>query len=113
MDSRWLFAVCLAARVGLAVAAKLIPLRFLPWMGAAALVPAIGFFVIFAMGWRKTGAEVGGKRIWWNALRPVHGLLFLSFALLAFWQIRRAYLVLVADVVLGAVAFAVHHAQNA
>ena len=57
MDSRWLFAVCLAARVGLAVAARLIPLRFLPWMGAAALVPAIGFFVIFAMGWRKTGAE--------------------------------------------------------
>ena len=78
-------------------------------LGAAGI--SIGFFTIWAFGLRKTGAEVFGARIWWNDLRPVHALLYALFAAAAVTPkfAARAWEFLAADVLLGAVAFAIHH----
>ena len=82
------------------------PLEHLRYMGYMALLPAMGFFLIYGMGWRKTGAEVFGYRIWWNELRPIHGALWLLFAVMAIQRWPHTWYILFADVALGAGAYA-------
>ena len=81
----------------------------LPYYGYAALLPAIGFAVIYAFGLRKTGAEVGGESIWWNDLRPIHAAFYSAFAAAAITNKPWAWMFLLADVVLGLGAWTVHH----
>lgn len=64
----------------------------------------VGFWTIYGMGWRKTGMEVGGGKIWWNSLRPVHGTNYLLFTLLAYMGWKYAWVFLLIDVVIGIVA---------
>ena len=92
----------------------------LPYMGVLAIGPAIGFMVIYFGGLRKTGPEVFGKTIWWDHLRPVHGLLYGLFAYLAIMSMRvqnktfanHAWKVLLVDVIIGFVAFTMHHVSS-
>ena len=65
---------CIGSRSLLVYLAKTTNKTFLMYMGYLALLPAIGFFYLFLTGTRKTGAEVFGDIIWWNYLRPIHGL---------------------------------------
>jgi hypothetical protein len=97
------------ALVRLAYVASVAYPALLPLMGALAILPAIGFFVIYFGGLRKTGAEVFGDRIWWNDLRPVHGLLYTLFAIMALSRQPQAWIVLLVDVAIGFTAFVVHH----
>ena len=70
----------------------------------------LGFMVIYLFGLRKTGLETGGARIWWNSLRPIHALLYLSASvLLYFGHTREASVILLLDVFIGLVAFLHHH----
>lgn len=103
---------CLGTRLALAYMAKSVSLDHLRWMGYVALLPAIGFFLIYWNGWRKTGAEVFGEQIWWNSLRPVHGALWLTFAATAIQKWPHAWMILLADVLLGAGAFANHYYKS-
>lgn len=102
---------CMIARFALVYLAYALPLQYLPWMGLAGLMIAIGFFLIYVMGWRKTGMETGGKPIWWNHLRPVHAILWFSFAVLAFMRNDRAWMILLVDTILGLIAFTLHHTR--
>lgn len=81
----------------------------LPYYGYAALLPAIGFAIIYIFGLRKTGVEVGGEHIWWNSLRPVHGILYGAFAATAIAKKPWAWMFLFADVTLGLGAWTMHH----
>lgn len=102
---------CMGARFGLAYLAYKMPLKYLPVLGAFALVVSIGFGLIYINGWRKTGLEVGGQKIWWNALRPVHAGLWFAVAIMSFAKNRNAWMFIFADAVLGLLAFAMHHLQ--
>lgn len=82
--------------------------RYLPYMGVLALIPAIGFAVIYVGGLRPTGVEVGGGKIWWNDLRPVHSALFGLFALNAIQKNANAWIFLLLDTMLGFGSF-IHH----
>jgi hypothetical protein len=78
----------------------------LPYMSFPALFIAIGFTVIYLGGYRKTGAEVFGNRIWWNDLRPIHAILWSSFAYFAYTKNETvAWKILFADVMIGLFAF--------
>lgn len=70
-----------------------------------AFIIGISFFVIYKTGIRKTGVETGGKPIWWNDWRPLHGFLYLSFAILNFMNIRNAWILLAIDLIVGLFAF--------
>ena len=96
---------CIGTRTAITLLAKAAAPAALQVMGLFALVPAVGFAVIYAMGWRKTGAEVFGDRIWWNNLRPVHAALWASFAILALGRIGTAWILLALDTLLGLSAF--------
>jgi hypothetical protein len=81
----------------------------LPYYGFAALLPTIGFILIYTFGLRKTGAEVGGEQIWWNSLRPVHAAFYGAFAAAAIGKKPWAWIFLLADVLLGLGAWIQHH----
>lgn len=96
---------CLVTRTILVVLAKKINNKYLPYLGVLSLIPALGFFIIFFGGFRKTGGETFGKPIWWNNLRPIHGTLYLIFAYLAINKNKNSYLPLLIDVIIGIIAY--------
>lgn len=100
---------CIGTRSLFALTAKMISLEYLTILGYIAIIPLIGFLYIFATGSRKTGIEVGGEKIWWNWLRPVHAFMYSLFAYNAISGNRNAWHYLAADVVIGLVAFLTHH----
>lgn len=99
---------CIGLRSAFAYAAFKINTNYLPYLGAVALIPVVGWIYILITGSRQTGLEAGG-RIWWNNLRPVHAALWAGFAGAAIMKNNNAYLFLVVDVVLGLAAWLNHH----
>lgn len=101
------FGVCLIARAMWASVVRRTPAHRLPWVGAVALVPALGFLTLYLTN-RRLGAvtETGPHcAVWWHALRPVHGVLYLLTAVYAFrQQTEWAYVPLAIDVCVGLVA---------
>jgi hypothetical protein len=81
-------------------------------MGYIAILPALGFFYIFFTGSRKTGDEVFGDKIWWNNLRPVHGLLYALFAYNAIRGNPTSWVYLLVDVLIGLISFLTFHYYN-
>jgi len=78
--------------------------EYLPQMSLGALLISIGFFYIYLSDSRKTGVEAGGK-IWWNNFRPIHGALYLAFAMLAYKRSENSYIPLAIDWIIGLLAF--------
>lgn len=100
---------CIPTRAFFAWLAKVVDPKYLPYLGYLALLPAIGFFYIWLTGSRLVGAEVFGARIWWNNLRPIHGVLYALFAYSAINKFTDSYKYLVADVILGLGSFLIYH----
>ena len=100
---------CIGSRVLLVLVCKNLPVDLLPFAGYIALLPAIGFAYLFLTGSRKTGPEVFGEKIWWDNLRPVHSLLYFSFAISAIRNNRSSWTFLLFDVVLGLTSFLIYH----
>ena len=100
---------CIGTRTAIALYAKYASISILSVLGYLALLPAIGFTIIYLTGVRKTGAEVFGDKIWWNNLRPLHAFLYFTFAYMAINKNRNSWLVLAMDVAIGLMAFMVHH----
>lgn len=95
------FIGCIGVRLFFVYLAKTVQLKYLPYLGYLALLPALGFTYIFFTGSRQTGPEVFGEKIWWNYLRPVHALLYGLFAYNAIMKNANAWVYLLVDVVLG------------
>jgi len=100
---------CIVVRTLFAYVAKTVDVKYLPYLGALAIIPAIGFLYIFFTNSRETGREVFGEKIWWNNLRPLHALLYLTFAFLAFQKKTTSWIPLAIDVAVGLVSFLIFH----
>jgi len=85
---------------------------YLKYMGYLSILPAVGFFYLFLTGSRKTGPEVFGNKIWWNDLRPIHGLMYFLFAYNAINGDAFAWIYLLIDVIIGLVSFLLFHYYN-
>jgi len=103
---------CIGTRSLFVYLAKNANSAYLMYMGYLALLPAISFFYIFLTDSRKTGAEVFGDKIWWNNLRPIHGLLYFLFAYNAIVGNQFAWIYLLIDVIVGLVSFLGFHYYN-
>ena len=103
---------CIGTRLLFVYIANHISLKYLPYLGFLALLPAVGFMYIYIFGARKTGAEVFGENIWWNDLRPLHALFYTLFAIMAIMGKRIAWVWLLVDVLFGLVSFLVFHYRN-
>ena len=91
---------CLGTRLALSILTKYISIKYLKYIGYITLIPAIGFIVIYLFNLRKNGAEADGL-IWWNKIRPIHGVLYLLFSIYAIKKERFAWLVILIDTILG------------
>ena len=100
---------CIGSRLFLVYIAKTTNVKFLKYMGYLLLLPAIGFFYIYFTGIRKTGLEVFGDKIWWNSLRPIHGLLYALFSYNAIHGNKSAWIYLFIDVWFGLTSFLMYH----
>lgn len=100
---------CIGTRSALAFLAARASPDILHIMGLVALLPAIGFAYIYVTGSRTTGPEVGGERIWWDGLRPVHSVLYAMFAYHAIRRDKDAWRFLAVDVGIGFLAWALRH----
>jgi hypothetical protein len=103
---------CIGTRLLFVYIAKTIGLKYLPYLGFLALLPAIGFMYIYITGARKTGAEVFGGKIWWNDLRPIHALFYTMFAIMAIRRNPMAWIWLLVDVSFGLTSFLIFHSKN-
>jgi hypothetical protein len=97
--------VCIGSRLLLAYIAKNISNELLKYMGYLILLPAIGFIYIYLSGIRNTGTGAFGQKIWWNNLRPIHGLLYLLFSYNAINGKKIAWIYLFIDVLVGLISF--------
>lgn len=100
--------LCIPVRILIVFTVKNIDKYYLPYLAAIGLLISIGFIFIYLFDYRKTGAEVFGDKIWWNDLRPVHGCLYLMFALLAFKKNKYTWIPLAIDVIVGFTAFIIY-----
>jgi hypothetical protein len=104
---------CIPMRLLLVLLAKYGNKILLQLMGLFALVIGLGFIIIYIGGYRKTGMETGGNVIWWNNIRPLHSFLYLFFAWSIFYgNTKKAWKILLFDVIIGIVAFIVFHSQQ-
>ena len=103
---------CIGIRSLFVYIAKNVNTQLLMYMGYLTLIPAIGFFYIYLSGSRKTGAEVFGEKIWWNNLRPIHGLLYFLFSYNAIIGNKNAWIYLLIDVIIGLISFLIFHLYN-
>jgi hypothetical protein len=103
---------CIGTRSLLVYIAKTTNKTLLMFLGYLALLPAIGFFYLYFSGSRKTGTEVFGDKIWWNNLRPVHGLFYTLFAYNAINGNLNAWIYLLVDVIFGLTSFLIFHYYN-
>ena len=103
---------CIGTRSLLVYIAKTTNKTLLMFLGYLALLPAIGFFYLYFSGKRKTGPEVFGDKIWWNNLRPIHGILYSLFAYNAIIGNSNAWIYLLVDVIFGLTSFLIYHYYN-
>ena len=101
--------MCIPIRLALTYITKVMPVKFLPLLGIPYLLFGLGIIYIYMTNSRIRGAETMGDKIWWNALRPVHGLLFLVFAMSAFFRNPDSWILLLIDTIIGFVAFWTYH----
>mgnify|MGYP001167723949 FL=1 len=101
--------LCIPVRIGFVFIAKKVDIKYLPYLGYLAILPAIGFAYIYIFGKRKTGGETFGQKIWWNNLRPLHSILYFIFAYLALKKSNNAYIPLLLDVIIGLISFIIYH----
>lgn len=105
MNSKMTFLIgCIGARLLLALYAKNTTPEALQKMGYVAIIPAIGFMYLYMNDLRKVAFEAGGS-VWWNDLRPIHGVLYLLFAMYAIKEKQCAWIILLFDVMIGLVAW--------
>ena len=92
--------LCLGLRLSIELIAKNLSTKTLKLSAIPALLFGISFISLYLFDLRKNGIEAGGK-IWWNSLRPVHGMLFILYSVYSFKGEKNAYIVLLLDVFIG------------
>jgi hypothetical protein len=96
---------CIGTRLLFVYAAKNVNNVNLAKLGYAAFLVSTGLLYFYFSGTRTTGPEVLGGKIWWNNLRPVHATLYALFGLNAINGNRRAWIILLIDVIVGLTGF--------
>ena len=103
---------CILTRFILMILAKKLDPKYVRIMGYLAIPIGLSFLYLYLIGNKRADAQLewlGDKKIWWNDLRPIHGMLYLLFAVYAIKGRDFAWVVLLVDVLLGLSAWLIHH----
>jgi hypothetical protein len=96
---------CIGARFSLTYLIKTHNIKYRNMLIGLLCLIGIGFLYIYINDLRKTGIEVFGDKIWWNHLRPIHGILYLLTAIFLYNNNKDAYLIIFTDTLIGLIAF--------
>jgi hypothetical protein len=104
---------CIGARLLIAYTAFKLPKKWLPFLGAGAILLALSWIYIYMFNARPFGLEAGGidsglQKIWWNEWRPLHAGLYLAFGVMALNKSPNSYKVVLLDTLIGLVSW-MHH----
>lgn len=100
--------LCIPARLLIALIAAKIPKDYLKILGAIMLLPAIGIMTIYLFGSKTADSQLqwlGEEKVWWGAYRPLHGIIYFTFAIMAMKGDKNAWYAIVADAVVGSFLF--------
>ena len=75
--------------------------------GYIEIVIGLSFMYIFLTNSREYGLETFGDKIWWNKLRPIHGILYLISGILILTD-KHSYYPLTIDIIIGFSAYLYH-----
>mgnify|MGYP000001369589 CR=1 FL=1 len=95
-----LFIICIFIRLSIVYLTFILGIKYpdlLQPIGLMFALISLAFFVIEILKMKPYGAF--GNKVWWN--RYIHSLFFALFAYLAFQQNKKAYIVLLVDVLFG------------
>lgn len=98
------FLVCLPARIGIVLLAYYIPLKYLQLMGYITLIASIRFTYLFK-NYKKGDKGGFGGNLWWNDMRLFHSITYLIFSIMAIRKNNKAYMILIFDIIIGALSF--------
>lgn len=113
--------LCIGARSTLTILSAKIEKKYLPILGIITLPISIEFLRIYIFGSDKADAQIDWVQgnVWWNDLRIVHGLLYLSFTIASFFAINEKYrknnkswVILLSDTIIGLVSFLHYHYKS-
>ena len=104
--------LCIPTRAYIAYKAKNTSKENLKIMGYIAIIVSLSMLWIFLTDSRQTGIETQGTKIWWNELRPVFSIVYMLFGISAVDGKDYAYKFLIADVILGFIAFINNHIKK-
>ena len=85
--------------------------KFLPYIGGFYLLFSIRILHIYIFGNERADRQLewlGDKKIWWNQMRLVHGLIWLLFAILVFTKFNHSWIVLTVDTLIGLIVWILH-----
>ena len=105
---------CIGMRTVLALSAFFVNPEYLPYMGYVGLVVATSFFYLYMHGNKYADGQLkkyGEKMVWWNKYRPIHGVLYLTFGILAIGKNNYSWVPLGLDVIVG-LSLWLHHNYN-
>ena len=70
-------------------------INYLPYIGGFYLLFSIGILHAYIFGNEIADRQLewlGDKKIWWNQMRLVHGLIWLIFVIALYFQLCKSYL---------------------
>ena len=80
-------------------------------MGVIALIISLSFIYLYFIGNNRANRQLewlGDKKIWWNQMRLIHGLIWLLFSILAFTKFNHSWIILAVDTLIGLSVWILH-----
>jgi hypothetical protein len=107
-----LFTLCIITRLSISMLAKYINDKYLPYIGIITLIMGIGFIYIYLFGNKTADTQLewtGESKIWWHNFRPIHGLLYIIFSIMAIKKNKYSWLLILIDTIFGLSLFINQH----
>ena len=103
--------ICIPLRFCFVLLAKYGSLKLLQILGIIYLLFGLGIFIIYLLGIRGDGIKTSlGNIIWWANIRPIFGILWILFGLLAINKKQDiAWRVLFIELIFGLYMFLLEH----
>jgi hypothetical protein len=102
---------CMGTRYGMSYLSYKKP-EYNIYISIFTILAGLGFLIIYFGGYRKTGLETGGEKIWWNKLRLVHGIIYLLFSYIVLINNNcnvKPWKLLTLDASIGLISFLFYH----
>ena len=85
--------------------------NYFKYFSLITLSMGLGFLYIYIFGSKKADSQLkwANSKVWWNDYRIIHAILYISFSIMALFQLNNAWILLAMDTLLGLIIFLQYH----